>query len=249
MERGSPGAVLFARYAYAPNELGYCGPADAHSLFGLGATGRTDVDVVELARRFTGAWPYQAILSELTDIADPLDERIGRAYWIGGALLDSIDRIAFGRELLAALGAKAGHYWQHLTPALLDEVSATHAFHVFGVYPWSRLLSKGPQALGVLDNCRIRWGRVIERDGDHVVVRSRRLTWDGAQLALGAAARERVRLEVDGMGFVTDPKPGEWLALHWDWVADRLRPIDLARLRTSTKWQLNATNRRLLSAG
>ncbi|MGW1020020.1 DUF6390 family protein, partial [Streptomyces niveus] len=26
------GAVLFARYAYPPNELGYCGPADSAAL-------------------------------------------------------------------------------------------------------------------------------------------------------------------------------------------------------------------------
>jgi hypothetical protein len=256
------GELLFARYAYAPNELGYCGPRESQCLFSVGMTGSgataapTEIDaaagadIATVARSFSGAWPYLAILADQAGIADPLDERVVRAYWTGGPLLNQIDRAAFGRALLAAIGGQAGHYWTHLTPALLDEVSATHGFHVFGVYPWSRMLSKGSsnQPLLVLDNCRIRWGRMLSRHGDHVTVRSRRLIWDGRRLSLAAAKREEVRLALDGQGFVTDPQPGEWLALHWDWVSDRLRPADVTRLRYWTNWQLSVTNRRL-SAG
>ena len=65
------GAEMFARYAYAPNALGYCGPP-------LGATLRDgSVDEVRrAATRFSGAWPYLRVLSRLTGIADPLDYRL-----------------------------------------------------------------------------------------------------------------------------------------------------------------------------
>lgn len=243
----SEGRQLFARYAYAPNQLGYCGPADSAALFDLGTTGRTHSDVVGIAQRFSGAWPYLALLAELAGVDDPLDEGVVRAYWTGGPLLDTVDRDTFGRKLLELLGSQAGHYWAHLTPELLPEASATHGFHVFGVYPWSRLLAGGAaeQPLHVLDNCRIRWGQVQGRDGEHVLVRSRRLTWDGCQLGLAQPADERVRLAVDGRGFVSDPQPGQWLALHWDWVADRLAADDLHELQRRTAWQLRATNARL----
>jgi hypothetical protein len=245
------GPKLFARYAYAPNELGYCGPAEAASLFELGATGRTRADVVMLARRFHGAWPYLTTLAELAGADDPLDERVVRAYWIGGPLLGEVDQQRFGERLLATIGAQAGHYWQHLNGSLLTEASATHGFHVFGVYPWTRLLGSGPaeQPLYVLDNCRIRWGRVVARDGDHVIARSRRLTWNGQRLGLSPARRERVRIAVEGAGFVPDTRPGDWLALHWDWACDRLSPADVARLRYWTRWQLRATNLRLAQEG
>lgn len=247
MTRAAPGAWLFARYAYAPNELGYCGPAEARTLFRLGATGHTDADVTGLAKRFSGAWPYLAILAELAGIDDPLDERVVRAYWLGGGLMREVDRRAFGERLIATIGAQAGHYWAHLTPKLLCEATPTHGFHVMGVYPWSRLLDPGPaeHPLHVIDNCRIRWGRVIARDGSHVIVRTRRLTWDGGALRLAAAARERVRVEIDGQSFVHDAKPGDWLALHWDWACDRLTPADVAALRYWTGWQVRATNARL----
>ncbi len=241
------GAVLFARYAYAPNDLGYCGPAETATLFELGVTGRTDVDVTVIARKFSGAWPYAAVLAETVGIGDPLDEQVMRAYWTGGPLLDSVDRQVFGRRLLDRLGAQAGRYWAHLTPGLLPEASPTHGFHVFGVYPWSRLLAGSlfEQPLHVLDNCRIRWGEVVGVDGDHVRVRSRRLIWDGRQLGLAGPAEERVRFATDGRGFVTDPAVGDVLALHWDWTCDRLSAGELGYLQGSTERQLELTNARL----
>jgi Family of unknown function (DUF6390) len=135
------GARLFAQYAYAPNQLGYCGPADSAALFELAVTGQTAADVTAIASRFTGAWPYLCVLAELTGIADPLDARLVRAYWTGSALLDGVDRARFGRMLLSRIGqAGARQYWAHLTAALLPEAAPTHCFHVFGVYPWTRLL-------------------------------------------------------------------------------------------------------------
>ncbi|MBW8817893.1 MAG: hypothetical protein JF598_06555 [Streptomyces sp.] len=241
------GALLFARYAYAPNELGYCGPADADALFELGVTGRTDADVAAIARRFSGAWPYAALLAELSGVDDPLDEQVMRAYWTGGALLDRVDTDVLGRRLLEYIASQAGHYWAHLTPELLPEASPTHGFHVFSVYPWSRLLvgDDTGQPLRVLDDCRIRWGRVVECDATHVVVRSQRLGWDGTALALLDEADERVRRVVAGRGFVADPQPGEWLALHWDWVCDRLTDGERDELCRRTEWQLARTNERL----
>lgn len=247
----SAGERLFARYAYAPNQLGYCGPAESAALFDLGVTGRRTGDVVAIARRFSGAWPYLALLAELTGHADPLDEAVVRAYWTGSDLLDGVDRDRFGVRLLDIVGAQAGHYWAHLNADLLPEAIPTHNFHVFGVYPWSRMLhTEAPEKpLEVLDRCRIRWGQVVGYAGEHVTVRTRLLTWDGCALGLGAPTQERVRLSVDGRGFVAEPQAGEWLALHWDWVCDRLSAQERDALRLWTGRQLRVTNARLVAAG
>ncbi|MET7401585.1 DUF6390 family protein [Dactylosporangium sp. NPDC005572] len=242
------GERLFARYAFSPNDLGYCGPADASALFELAVTGHTDGDVVAIARRFSGAWPYLVLLAELTGGTDPLDETLVRAYWTG-APAEGVEAAEFGARLLNRLGARAGHYWHHLDGALLPEAAPDHGFHVFGVYPWSRMLPAGPpeQPLHVLDSCRISWGQVTQvRDGDgQVVVRRRPLGWDGERLGLLPEREHEVRYRIDGRGFVTDPRPGEWLALHWDWACDRLTDDDLTRLRQSTADRLALTNERL----
>ena len=46
------GADMFARYAYAPNALGYCGPRLGTTLHELSAA-----EVRAAAARFSGAWP------------------------------------------------------------------------------------------------------------------------------------------------------------------------------------------------
>jgi Family of unknown function (DUF6390) len=264
---GTAGQRLFARYAYAPNHLGYCGPGDSASLAELASTGRTEGDVRSIASRFSGAWPYLCVLAEVTGIDDPLDQEVVRAYWTGSPLLDEVNRARFWRKLLDRIAAAgAGRYWAHLTPALLSEAMPTHGFHVFGVYPWTRLLtpasapasgpgtgSAGPAsaapgpgpALQVLDSCRIRWGRVTAVDGDHAVVRGRRLAWDGQALRLGEESEDSVRLIEAGRAFVTDVSPGDWLAVHWDLACDRLGVDELSQLQRWTDWQLTATNLRL----
>ena len=69
------GAALFARYADAPNALGYCGPPEG--------IGTTEAEIRASARRFSGVWPYLQVLARLTGTADPLDARLVEAYWLG----------------------------------------------------------------------------------------------------------------------------------------------------------------------
>jgi hypothetical protein len=231
----SRGAALFARYAHAPNALGYCGPAGSALVDG------SEAQLRAAARQFSGAWPYLQVLARMTGIADPLDDRLVSGYWLGGGVADGLDGRAFGAELLAVLGPRAGHYWAHLTPDLLDEATPTHCFHVFGVYPWSRLLG-GPMAehpVHVLDSCRIRWGTVVGVRGDTVDVRTRRLTWDGHALALAPPAVEQLA------GVSAAVRLDQRVALHWDRICDVLDPAAVDALAASTAWQIEATNRRL----
>ena len=157
------------------------------------------------------------------------------SYWLGRDL--GVDREEFGRELLAVLGPRAGAYWTHLTADLLAEAAPDHGFHVFGVYPWSRLLTAGPQPLFVLDSCRIRWGTVVGLDP--LTVSSPRLTWDGTALGLG----DPTAAPVDGDGVTV----GETVAVHWDRLVDVLTPDQARVLATSTQARLAATNARLFA--
>lgn len=242
------GERLFARYAHAPNDLGYCGPAQSRILLECGAGGGDPAQVRAVARGFSGAWPYLRILARLAGIDDPLDPRVVDAYWLGGGVGDDIDARVFGETLLADIGGQAGHYWRHLTPELVAEAAPHHCFHVFGVYPWSRLLGERnhEHPLHVLDKCRISWGTVLETlPGDRVLVATRRLTWDGHRLSLSAPSDEEAALAVDGHVFVPGVRQGERVALHWDRVADRLTEDQAERLSRTTQAQIEATNRRL----
>ena len=245
------GLQLFARYAYPPNERGFCGPADHRQLLEYRAAGVTDAGLAELARSFTGPWPYLTLLAGAAGIADPFDYRVVEAYWVGSSLLDRVSTADFGRTLEDRFRPKAGKQFGFLAQGVPEGAVCHHSFHVFGVYPWVGLLgqSERGEPLRILDRCRVRWGRVIEVHGQHVVVSSQPLTWDGRRLDLGPPTTETATQALDGLGLVGDLAPGDWVALHWDWVCDRLTPRQLANLRRFTARQLTITNDRVSHSG
>ncbi|MCZ7528001.1 MAG: DUF6390 family protein [Acidimicrobiia bacterium] len=240
------GAVLFARFAYPPNRLGYCGPADHGALLEYGSAGVADAGLVQLARGFEGAWPYLELIAGAAGIPDPLDPRVVEAYWIGNDLLHRVPAGLLGDSLETRFRGPAGRGWSGLTEVVPVGAVPHHAFHVFAVYPWVGLLRTGrvDQPLHVLDRCRVRWGEVVAVDGDVARVRSRPLTWDGHTLGLGEPRVEQAVRAVEGVGFVPGLAPGARVALHWDWVCDVLTPRRLRSLQRVTADQLDLVNRR-----
>jgi hypothetical protein len=238
----SRGVEMFARYAHAPNALGYCGPP-------LGATLRDGSveDVRRAATQFSGAWPYLRVLAKMTGISDPLDYRLVESYWLGGGLGANLDAGEFFDALLAIIGPQAGHYWSHLTPDLAGEAAGNHCFHVFGVYPWTRFLGCGmdEQPLSVLDDCRISWGTVLSRDSDNVEVMCQGLAWDGRALTLSEPSARVLHVWADGYSAVPDVAVNDEIAIHWGRLCGRLRPDQIEALAVSTTRQLHVTNQRL----
>ncbi|MGA2037178.1 MAG: DUF6390 family protein [Acidimicrobiales bacterium] len=244
MMRVTPGPVAFARFAYPPNALGYCGPAEPVALLEATADG-TDLRLVSaLAARFDGAWPYLQLIASCNGIEDPLDPRVVDAYWIGSTLLERVPPAALVAHLDARFERCAGRDFAPVAEAALAGGAAHHGFHVFAVYPWLGLLRGGMEGtpLMVLDRCRIRWARVLSVDGDAVTVRDRALALEGHMLVEGPERVEQVRRSVDGVGFVEELTPGDTVALHWDWVCEKLAPGALRRLRTWTGRMLRAVN-------
>jgi len=226
------GQALFARYAFPPNELGYCGPA--------GDAGRPS-DVAGHAREFDGAWPYLRAIADASAIADPLDADVVRTYWVGGPLLGRIDPAALLESLRSAfVGQVTGLLAELTQPA---GVSAHHSFHVFVIYPWVRFLDRdAATALQVMQDCRIRWGTVESVDDEHAVISSRPLVLDGGRLALSESTTERVRWRKNGVSLIAAPRPGDTVSAHWDWVCDTLADAEGAALASATQATLKLVN-------
>lgn len=240
--RTHPGHALFARYAYPPNELGYCGPPATGALPGGAAT-----DLAGYAREFDGAWPYLTAIAAAVGRPDPLDEQIVRSYWVGGPLLADVDapvllttlRSAFSDQITGLLGA-----------VMPDRVLANHSFHVFVVYPWARFLVRDSTTpLKVMQDCRIRWGEVDAVDEEHAVIVSRRLTFDSGVLGLGYPAAERVRWRRDGASLAPAPVPGQIVSAHWDWICGALSDEEAADLEAATRTTLTVVNAALMRVG
>jgi hypothetical protein len=61
-------------------------------------------------------------------------------------------------------------------------------------------------------------------------------------LKLGEERTERVIASSGALALAPRVRPGDWVALHWNWICDTLDPIRLARLRAHTERQLNVVN-------
>ena len=102
----------------------------------------------------------------------------------------------------------------------------------------------GPtQALTVLDRCRIRWGRVLQCPATGSSVEFRPLTWDGRRLASGRPRWRPCVRAIDGVGLASAPVVGDWVALHWEWVCDRLTQQQVRLLKTYTDRHMAIVNR------
>lgn len=242
--RGPSGALTFARYAYPPNLLGYCGPDDHAALLEHTDAGVVDGDLVALARGFEGAWPYLQLIAACAGIDDPLDAAVVEAYWVGNPFLDRVDMASFGGSLEARFRGRAGEGWDRLADLIPAGGLPHHSLHVFGVYPWVGLLRLGhvDRPLHVLDRCRIRWGEILTINGDTAVVMSQPLTWEGGRLGLGPGRPESVTVGRDGRALAPDLAPGDIVAMHWDWVCDRLDHKRLLYLRHYSTQTLNIVN-------
>ena len=142
-EASTPGPVLFARYAYPPNSLGYCGPGDPSALLGAAAEGTDVVGLGHLAARFEGAWPYLQLLAACNGIRDPLDPRVVEAYWVGNSLLARVPASALMDSLSDRFERRAGRRFDSLIAAVPGGGIPQHSFHVFAVYPGSGFFEPG----------------------------------------------------------------------------------------------------------
>jgi hypothetical protein len=246
--RAVNGALLFGRYAFPPNRLGYCGPDDHQSLFEYVTRGATDEGLAQLERRFDGAYPYLRLIAEANGISDPFDRRVVEAYWIGNEYLEHVGASPFyeslGERFRTRMDART---FTWLASKLELGARPHHNFHVFEVYLRAGLMRDARAVIGLerMDACRISWGRVAEVDGAELVVERPMLTLQAGKLALTEPQPKRVTRQIDGRGFADGAQPGDYVSVHWDWVCEVLDATALQRLVRNTRRYMEMANQTL----
>lgn len=227
------GPVRFARFAFPPNRLGYCGPGDGGELAQY-TRGHEDPGLREIAAGFEGAYPYLQLLAGSNHRTDPLDAAVVEAYWIGNELLDHVTSHDFGTSIDDRFRRRAGTSWRHIDDTIPAGV-ANHSYHVLHVMPWAGLMRDGvvDEPLRIVDRCRISWAEVLPggSDGGRVLVRRTPLVWSGSRLVYGEPV-------VDAVDSPFPVEPGDVVAVHWDWICERLDARQLGWLRSLTDRQL-----------
>lgn len=239
------GALVFGRYAFPPNRLGYCGPNDNQALLEQVSARRPDEGLVELEKRFEGAYPYLCLIAQANEIRDPFDSRVVEAYWIGNDLLERVEAAPFYQSL-------SERFRNRMKPSEFDwlasklELSARphHNFHVFDVYVRAGLMrnERADIALETMDSCRISWGSVVAVEGSALLVERPQLVLAGGKLTLSEPRAFRASRQLDGRGFVDGVKVGDTVSIHWNWACDVLDPNALSRLQRATQRSMALAN-------
>ena len=227
------GALRFARFAFRPNALGYCGGESPGELFEHVVEGVDDPDLRRLCGEFAGARPYLELLAEAPGARGPLDPHVVEAYWVGGELSDGVGKRAFGDDLERRFRRRMpARDWRWLGSKPEAGAVPHHAFHVLEIYPRVGLMGDGSRdaLLRTMERCLVRPARVVAADGDALVAMARPLEIADGRLRLGDERPERVLARIGGRGFVDGVRPGDWVAVHWDWACDRLVPRRRAAL-------------------
>jgi Family of unknown function (DUF6390) len=212
------GLVRFIRYGFMPNHLGYCGGNEAEVLFEHAATGRSEPYLAPLLAKFTGAFPYLRTIAHANGIADPFDNRVVEAYWIGNELLERVQAAELSRSLEERFGRQLPPKVRELVLRKAPQGARPyHLFHVIDVY---RHLEQAEIGMAAMEGCRVSWGQVKEIDGAALAVDRRPLVLVEGRLALGEPRRERVLRTLSGLGFADEVRLDDWVAIHWGWVCE-----------------------------
>ena len=226
------GLLRFIHYGFMPNHLGYCGGENNRELLERAAAGSADGGLEPLLRKFTGALPYLKLIARSNGIADPFDERVVEAYWIGNKLLHGVEV----RQLYDDL---TDRFHGQLPVSVLKWVAGKapagakphHNFHVFDVY--SRVGEQG-MSIETMDACRISWGTVLSDLGASVLVERQALELSQGALRLGPPSMVVAQRQIDGRGYLQPLSPGTSVSLHWGWVCESLAAAQLHNLRRWT---------------
>jgi len=237
------GPLLFARYAFMPNRLGFCGGPNERGLFEACVEAQSSPELRDWTKQFEGAYPYLALIARANGLRDPLDYGVVEAYWLGNELLEGVGVAAMYDSILERFAPR-------LPSKILDLVlgkapAGAQPFHAFHVLDVCRRTGTLAESLETLDNCRISWGRVTSVDGDRLWVNAPPLVFENSKLTLGPDMIRPALRHIDGRGFVTDARPGDWVSLHWGWVCDRLTGRQVRNLRHYTLRHLALANQTL----
>ena len=186
-------------------------------------------------------YPYLRYIAHSNALADPFDDRVVEAYWIGNAFLKQIRPADFYRHLLdeqklkGKIGARA---FAQITEKISRGALPHHSFHVFNVWKRTGHVSAA-HTLESMDACRISWGTVRAIDGPILAAETEPLTIHGEKLALGNPAIKKIARALD-IDF--DIHIGDVISIHWDVPCEILNLSQVSALRSYTRLSISFAN-------
>lgn len=195
--------------------------------------------IKSILKRFVGVHPYLELIAEKNQIADPYDEKVVEAYWLGNSLLEKVDWKDLARLVktkikdLMPLNKKKE---ESIVKRIVPGISAHHSFHVFFI---GSLVGREEAREKLIDRCRIAWGKVLEIQKENILIEHQSLKRNRGDYELGSLEI----IEVKKIAWPKRVEPGNWLAWHWGVACDTLTSQEVKNLRKYTLQNITVYNK------
>jgi hypothetical protein len=256
VQESTSGELLHTKHAFPPNNLGYCGPDTRGKILDHLHSHSTDESLLSILTKFEAAYPFVKMIAKSTGMK-PFDYQVAEAYWLGNSLLDHVEPaefFEFAHQDLASsrkMVGKSDGLREAEAKSLFRELGHLakphHTFYVLGMYARSTELSdSGGKMLGLMDSCRISWGKVVDVRRETLVVERPSLTLTQGKLALTRPKKKEIQFDPEISPF-SNIRKGDWVSVHWNFASEKLKPYQLTNLRHYTALDIEATNRLVAS--
>jgi len=238
------GLITCARYAYSPNQLGYCGPDKNNNLQEYISSNVQDAGLKEILVDFQTLKPYLTFISQANRIPDAFNQRVVEAYWIGNSLLQNISANDFyrylndGLSLPKKLNRKSLNYLYDKLPL---GAKPHHSFHVLNIFRRTGHLSI-EHTVETMDNCCINWGRVMKIKPSRLLVQYRPLVLEQGKLAKGDFCQKEISHLMNCQSAPSKLEEGNLVTFHWNAVCEKIDPIQTRNLDFYTKQAIDLAN-------
>jgi hypothetical protein len=228
---------LAARFSLPPNSLGYCGKDTAPSKFIDCVVNGNCKGVEEEFTKFIVLNPYLETLSEITNLPKFSYEVI-EAYWLGNYELKKakIDHYNLLLENFIEQGVP-DFFIKELSKKIPKEFIPFHLFQVLHVGV-GRASGSVPYNIETINNCMIRWGRVIKvlKKSLYVELNSLKQVANSYQLTVIKEKHDYNANFLEGL------KEGNTVAVHWKQVVNILTKKEIKNIDYWTRKVLTTLN-------
>ncbi|MCX8189997.1 MAG: DUF6390 family protein [Candidatus Diapherotrites archaeon] len=223
------------KYALAPNKLGYCGKCDYSEIYisFLKNPKQEDVPKIEESlKSFRAMYSYLKLIAEYNNV-NPFSEKAIEAYWLGNSLLDNVPVEAVKSLIKNDFIEIPLKQREMKADFLKKKVLLQHSFHVLYINflnPRLKPIAKN------MDNCIVKYGKVLEIWKDKVKTKSMALSYNLGEIKV----MEKVLSFENPYRY--DLKKGDLVSAHWGNIIEKIDKIGKSKIKESTFSNLALAN-------
>jgi len=233
------GAELAARYAFPPNELGYCGTPSFRSILDGCLAGERKAGALENElKKFHAHYAYLSLIAREND-RKPFDPDVVKAFWLGNGLLLNVSRKALRQFIVRDLFGGKQKSARKLAENLPEGMVPHHSFNVLYI---NFVTDKVEKTTKNYDSCCIACGRVLSVSGTGARVERDSIILDEAGRFAIRQKTQTIALEQKGVRFVRPVRAGDLVSIHWGMAIQKLGLKDATALNRYTRMNMDAIN-------